>query len=68
MTPQVRETEKPQIEGPRTSAPDTMAINVLHIAQPIVEIKAPSPEVTEESGPSMLDKRRRRHARLRNRR
>ena len=66
MTPQVRETEQTQIAGPRTT-PETTQINALYIAKPAVVIKAPAPEVQEETGPSMLDKRRRRRARLSNR-
>ena len=66
MNPQVRDTEQTQIAGPRTT-PETAPINALYIAKPAVVIKAPAPEITEESGPSMLDKRRRRRARLSNR-
>ncbi|MEO1303757.1 MAG: hypothetical protein AAFV37_02185 [Pseudomonadota bacterium] len=67
MNPQVRETEQAQIAGPRTTLEAT-PVNALQIAKPaIVEIKAPAPEVQEETGPSMLDKRRRRRARLSNR-
>lgn len=67
MTPQVRETEQTQIAGPRTTPQETTPVNALYIAKPVVEIKAPAPEHTEENGPSMLDKRRRRRARLSNR-
>ena len=66
MTPQVRETEQTQIAGPRIT-PETAHINALQIAKPAVVIQAPAPEVQEESGPSMLDKRRRRRARMSNR-
>lgn len=66
MNPQVRETEQAQIAGPRTT-PETTEVNAVYIAKPVVEIKAPAPEVKEEQGPSMLDKRRRRRARLSNR-
>lgn len=68
MSPLVRETEQTQIAGPRTSPAATVLTNLLHIAKPVAEIKAPAPELTEDTGPSMLDKRRRRHARLSNRR
>lgn len=67
MNPQVRETEQAHIAGPRTTLEAT-PVNALQIAKPaIVEIKAPAPEVKEETGPSMLDKRRRRRARMSNR-
>ena len=66
MNPQVRATQTSQVAVPRTSL-ETPEINAVYIAKPVVEIKAPSPEVAEESGPSMLDKRRRRRARMSNR-
>jgi|GEM_PF-6599616 len=66
MTPQVRETEQTPIAVPSTT-PETTLVNALHIAKPVVEIKAPAPEQTVDQGPSMLDKRRRRRARLSNR-
>lgn len=68
MSPLVRETEPTQIAGPRTSPVATAPVNLLQITKPVVEIKAPAPELTEETGPSLLDKRRRRHARMSNRR
>lgn len=63
MTPHVRETEQTPIAVPNTP---TMAapVNLLNAAAP-VEIKAPAP--IEEPGTSILDKRRRRRARLSNR-
>ena len=63
MNPQVRETEPAQIAVPRNTLPAT-EINAVYIAKPVVEIKAPAPEITEETGPNLLDKRRRRRARL----
>lgn len=63
MNPQVRETEPAQIAVPRNTLPAT-EINAVYIAKSVVEMKAPAPEMTEEPGPSMLDKRRRRRARL----
>ena len=66
MNPQVRDTETTQIAGPRTTL-ETPQVNAVYIAKPVVEIKAPAPEFEEEQGPSMLDKRRRRRARLSNR-
>ena len=63
MNPQVRETEPAQIAVPRNTLPAT-EINAIYIAKPVVEIKAPTPEAHEETGSSMLDKRRRRRARL----
>lgn len=66
MNPQVRAMQPSHAAAPRTSL-ETPEINAVYIAKPVVEIKAPSPEVTEEPGPSMLDKRRRRRARLSNR-
>ena len=66
MNPQVRDTEHTQIAGPRTTL-ETPEVNAIYIARPVVEIKAPAPEIKEESGSSMLDKRRRRRARLSNR-
>lgn len=66
MNPQVRETEPAQIAVPRNTL-ETPQINVIQIAKSVVEIKAPAPEVQEETGPSMLDKRRRRRARMSNR-
>jgi len=66
MNPQVRETEQTPIAVPST-IPTTAPINALKIAKPVIEIKAPAPETKEESGKSMLDKRRRRRARLSNR-
>jgi len=66
MTPQVRETEQTPIAVPRTPL-QTTPVTVVQIAKPVVEIKAPAPEQTEDQGPSMLDKRRRRRARMSNR-
>lgn len=66
MNPQVRAPQTPQVAGPRTT-PETSQVNAIYIAKPVVEIKAPAPETKEERGPSMLDKRRRRRARLSNR-
>ena len=66
MNPQVRETEPAQIAVPRNTL-ETPQINVIQIAKSVVEIKAPAPEALEETGPSMLDKRRRRRARMSNR-
>ena len=63
MNPQVRETEPAQIAVPPNTLPAT-EINAVYIAKPVVEIKAPAPETQEESGATMLDKRRRRRARL----
>lgn len=64
MTPQIRETEQTPIAVP--FAPSTAApVNVTKIAKPAVEIKAPAPHEEAETGKkSMLDKRRRRRARL----
>ena len=66
MNPQVRAPQTPQVAGPRNT-PETPQVNAVYIAKPVVEIKAPAPEIKEETGPSMLDKRRRRRARLSNR-
>ena len=66
MNPQVRAPQTPQVAGPRTTQ-ETPQVNAIYIAKPVVEIKAPAPEIKEETGPSMLDKRRRRRARLSNR-
>ena len=66
MNPQVRETEQTTIAVPSTQ-PMTAPVNALKIAKPVIEIKAPAPEEKEERGISMLDKRRRRRARLSNR-
>ena len=66
MNPQVRDTEHTHIAGPRTTL-ETPQVNAVYIAKPVVEIKAPALEIKEEQGPSMLDKRRRRRARLSNR-
>ncbi len=66
MTPQVREIEQTPIAVPSTPLKAT-PVNAIQIAKPVAEIKAPAPEETEETGISMLDKRRRRRARLSNR-
>jgi len=66
MTPQVRETEQTPIAVPSTTLEAT-PVNATQMAKPIAVIKAPAPEAIEETGPSMLDKRRRRRARLSNR-
>jgi len=66
MTPQVRETEQTPIAVPST-LPTAAPVNVYKIAKPVIEIKAPAPDTQEESGKSMLDKRRRRRARMSNR-
>ncbi|MEP1143834.1 MAG: hypothetical protein ABJH52_08945 [Henriciella sp.] len=66
MTPQVRETEQTHIAGPRIS-PETAPINVAIIATPMASIKAPAPDASEEAGSNILDKRRRRRARMSNR-
>ena len=66
MTPQVRETEQNPIAVPSTPLQAT-PLSVIQIAKPVVEIKAPAPEHTEDQGISMLDKRRRRRARQGNR-
>ncbi len=66
MTPQVRETEKTPVAVPSTHLQAT-PVNAIQIAKPVVEIKAPAPAQKEETGISMLDKRRRRRARLSNR-
>lgn len=66
MNPQVRETTETPIAVPSTPLEAT-PVNVIQIAKPVVEIKAPAPELIEEQGPSMLDKRRRRRARMSNR-
>ena len=66
MTPQVREIEQTPIAAPSTPAVK-VALNVLQETKPVVEIKAPTPEQIEEPGSSILDKRRRRRARLSNR-
>ncbi|MEM6652040.1 MAG: hypothetical protein AAGA72_06885 [Pseudomonadota bacterium] len=63
MTPHVRETEQTPIAVP-TPLTSTALINEIKQARPAVEINAPAPELTEETGRSMLDKRRRRRARL----
>ncbi|MEL6858546.1 MAG: hypothetical protein AAFO74_09185 [Pseudomonadota bacterium] len=66
MTPQVREIEQTPIAAPSTAAVKA-ALNVLQETKAVVEIKAPTPEQIEESGSHILDKRRRRRARLSNR-
>lgn len=66
MTPQVREIEQTPIAVPSTPLQVT-PVNETKMAKPITVIKAPAPEETEETGISMLDKRRRRRARLSNR-
>ena len=66
MTPQVRETEQTPIAVPSTT-PMTAPVNALKIVEPVIEIKAPAPVQEEDRGQSMLDKRRRRRARLSNR-
>ncbi|MFN3212252.1 MAG: hypothetical protein ACE37M_04045 [Henriciella sp.] len=66
MNPQVREIEPAQIAVPRNTL-ETAQINAIQIAKSVVEIKAPAPETQEETGTSMLDKRRRRRARMSNR-
>ena len=66
MTPQVRETEQTPIAVPGTPLKAT-PVNVVQMALPVAVIQAPAPEAIEETGPSMLDKRRRRRARLSNR-
>lgn len=63
MNPQVRETETTHVAVPRTKE-KTVPVNAYFRARETVEIKAPAPEIKEEKGPSMLDKRRRRRARL----
>lgn len=63
MTPQVRETETTPIAVPSTPL-KANPVNATQMAKPIAVIKAPAPAETEETGPSMLDKRRRRRARL----
>ncbi len=63
MTPHVRETDQTPIAVPSTPL-TVQPVNLLQIAKPAVEIQAPAPADTEEQGPSMLDKRRRRRARL----
>ena len=50
MNPQVRETEQAQIAGPRTT-PETTEVNAVYIAKPVVEIKAPAPEVKRGARP-----------------
>ena len=66
MTPQVREIEQTPIAAPSTAAVKA-AFNVLQETKPVVEIRVPSPEQIEEPGSAILDKRRRRRARLSNR-
>lgn len=66
MTPQVRETETNPIAVPSTPLQAT-PVNTIKMTQPVAVIKAPAPAETEETGISMLDKRRRRRARLSNR-
>ncbi|MEM7327737.1 MAG: hypothetical protein AAF437_03290 [Pseudomonadota bacterium] len=66
MTPQVREIEQTPIAVPSTT-PMTAPFNALKIVEPVIEIKAPAPVTEEDRGKSMLDKRRRRRARLSNR-
>ena len=66
MTPQVRETEQTPIAVPSTPLQAT-PVNAVQMAKPVAVIQAPAPEAIEETGPSMLDKRRRRRARLSNR-
>ncbi|MEL6693870.1 MAG: hypothetical protein AAFQ12_12685 [Pseudomonadota bacterium] len=63
MNPQVRETEPAQIAVPRNTLPAT-EINAVYIAKSIAQIKAPASETHDETGPTMLDKRRRRRVRL----
>jgi hypothetical protein len=70
MTPQVREIEQTPIAAPSTPAQATPVneAQIVHIAKPAVEIKAPAPHSEAEQGKtSMLDKRRRRRARMSNR-
>lgn len=66
MTPQVREIEQTPIAAPSTP-PVKAALNLLQETKPVVEIKAPTPEQIEDTGSGILDKRRRRRARLSNR-
>jgi len=66
MTPQVRAIEPAPVAAPRNT-PQPVSVNLLQVTNPVVEIKAPAPELTEEHGTSMLDKRRRRRARMSNR-
>ena len=66
MNPQVRETEPTQIAGPRNTL-ETRSINAIFIAEPVTQIKAPASDTHEAQGSNMLDKRRRRRARLSNR-
>ncbi|MEL6666578.1 MAG: hypothetical protein AAFQ24_10600 [Pseudomonadota bacterium] len=63
MNPQVRETEPAQIAVPRNTLPAT-EINAIYIATPVAQIEAPAAHPQDEPGASMLDKRRRRRARL----
>lgn len=67
MFPQVRETETTQVAVPRFT-PKEAPVEISFRARPIVEIEAPAPEVKEEKGVSLLEKRRRRRTRLANRR
>jgi len=66
MNPQVRELEQTPIAVPST-IPMTGPANALQIAKPVLEIIAPAPETDQGSDKSMLDKRRRRRARMGNR-
>ncbi len=63
MTSHVRESQPTPIAVPMPPVQNDL-VNVIQIAKPVVEIKAPAAEETEDRGPSHLDKRRRRRARL----
>jgi len=63
MTSHVREFNPTPIAVPLTPL-ETEPVNAIKIAKPVVEIKAPAPEEKVDRGRSMLDKRRRRRARL----
>ncbi|MDJ0922212.1 MAG: hypothetical protein QNI84_13880 [Henriciella sp.] len=66
MNPQVRETEPSPVAAPLTPVA-TGLVGAIQIAKPAVEIKAPASDPQVDHGPSLLDKRRRRRARLSNR-
>ena len=66
MNPHVRETVPTPAAVPLTPSQKGLA-NAVDVPQPVVAIEVPASNHQEAKGKSILDKRRRRHARLSNR-
>jgi len=66
MTPHVREAETAPI-AVNSSPKIVVAFNAIDPAKPALKAKVKAPGTAEDTGPSLLSKRRRRWARLGNR-